>query len=72
MDQTNWLTLIGNLGFPIIVSWYLLTRVAESNPLKQEERCLIRGHLLFEVMVYTILITDSPDLIWGSHLIFRT
>jgi hypothetical protein len=34
MDQTNWLTLIGNLGFPIIVSWYLLTRVAESNPYK--------------------------------------
>jgi hypothetical protein len=27
MDQTNWLTLVGNLGFPIFVSWYLLTRV---------------------------------------------
>ena len=27
MDHPDWLSLIGNLGFPIFVSWYLLTRV---------------------------------------------
>ena len=28
MDQVNeWIPLISNLGFPIFVSWYLLTKV---------------------------------------------
>jgi hypothetical protein len=27
MEHTDLLSLIGNLGFPIFVSWYLLTRV---------------------------------------------
>ncbi|RXT00965.1 YvrJ family protein [Ammoniphilus sp. CFH 90114] len=27
MEQLDLIPLIGNLGFPIFVSWYLLTRV---------------------------------------------
>jgi hypothetical protein len=27
MEHPDWLSLIGNLGFPIFVSWYLLTKV---------------------------------------------
>jgi hypothetical protein len=27
MEQVDWISLIANLGFPIFVSWYLLTRV---------------------------------------------
>jgi hypothetical protein len=27
MEQVDWISLVGNLGFPIFVSWYLLTRV---------------------------------------------
>jgi hypothetical protein len=27
MEQVDWISLIDNLGVPIFVSWYLLTRV---------------------------------------------
>ncbi|AKG04103.1 hypothetical protein AAV35_004425 [Salimicrobium jeotgali] len=41
MDPNTWLSLIGNLGFPIVVTFYLLTRL-EKNFKQIDER----GHTL--------------------------